>query len=144
MMTKREREGILAPREGRPADQLNALLGRGAEFEGKLTFTGTVRIDGKFTGEVASKDVLIIGDSAKVRANIEAGTIVISGEVVGNLRALNKMEIMAPGRLHGNINTPVLKIEEGVIFQGQCQMEEIHPHRESSPSEPREDSVTPG
>jgi len=132
-MTKREKESMFSPRETRPLDQINALLGRGSEFEGKLTFTGTVRIDGKFSGEIFSKDILIIGDSAKVKANIESGTIIISGEVVGNLRALNKMEVLAPGRLYGNITTPVLMIEEGVIFQGNCQMEEALSHRESAP-----------
>ena len=132
-MTKREKENIFSPREAKPLDQINALLGRGSEFEGKLTFTGTVRIDGKFSGEVFSKDILIIGDSAKVKANIESGTIIVSGEVVGNLRALNKMEILAPGRMYGSITTPVLVIEEGVIFQGNCQMEEALAHRESAP-----------
>ena len=83
-----------------------------------------------------TKDILIIGDSAKVKANIESGTIIVSGEVVGNLRALNKMEILAPGRMYGNIITPVLVIEEGVIFQGNCQMEEALAHRETVPEKP--------
>ena len=131
-MIKRERENVIDFREIKTTDQINALLGKGSEFEGKLTFTGTVRIDGKFTGEIASKDILIIGDSAKVKADIESGTIIISGEVTGNIRALKKLEILAPGRLHGNITAPVLLIEEGVIFQGNCQMEDAHAKREAA------------
>lgn len=134
-MTKRERENVIDFREMKTTEQINALLGKGSEFEGKLTFTGTVRIDGKFTGEIYSKDILIIGDGAKVKADIESGTIIVSGEVNGNIRALKKLEILAPGRLHGNITTPVLLIEEGVIFQGNCQMEDVHA---------KGDAATPG
>ena len=144
-MIKKEKEDVPSSLEMRSPDQINAFIGRGSEFEGKLTFTGTVRIDGKFTGEVLSKDVLVIGDGAKVKADIEVGTIITSGEVVGNIRALNKVEILAPGRVHGSIISPVLVVEEGVIFQGNCQMDETHSRREDSPppSEPAPSPVTP-
>src|SRR5689334_5618745 len=66
---------------------LNALLGRGSEFEGKLTFEGTVRIDGKFTGTIVTSDVLVIGEGAKVSAEITCGTVIVHGEINGNLKA---------------------------------------------------------
>ena len=103
--------------------RLNALLGKGSEFEGKLTFEGSVRIDGKFSGEILSNDTLIIGEGAKVKAEITVGTVVIHGQVLGNIRANQAVEIHAPGRLKGNIVTPVLQIERGVIFEGNCVME---------------------
>lgn len=104
---------------------LNALLGRGSEFEGKLTFEGTVRIDGKFTGTIITNDVLVIGEGAKVSAEITCGTIIIHGEVNGNVRAKSAVELHHPAKMRGNIETPSLMIEKGVLFEGQCKMEGI-------------------
>jgi cytoskeletal protein CcmA (bactofilin family) len=103
--------------------EINTLLGRGSEFEGKLTFEGTVRIDGKLSGEIFTDDVLVVGEGAEVSAEIDAGTIIIEGHVVGNVRAKRSVEIHAPGRVRGNIITPSLFIDKGVIFEGNCQME---------------------
>ena len=75
-----------------PASDLNALLGRGSEFEGKLTFEGTVRIDGKFTGTIVTNDTLVVGEGAKVSAEITCGTIIVHGEITGNVRAKNAVE----------------------------------------------------
>ncbi|HYG66625.1 MAG TPA: polymer-forming cytoskeletal protein [Anaeromyxobacteraceae bacterium] len=102
---------------------LNALLGRGSEFEGKLTFEGTVRIDGKFTGTIVTNDVLVIGEGAKVSAEITCGTIVVHGEINGNVKAKNAVELHHPARMRGNIETPSLMIEKGVLFEGASKME---------------------
>jgi cytoskeletal protein CcmA (bactofilin family) len=104
---------------------LNALLGRGSEFEGKLTFEGTVRIDGKFTGQISSGDVLVVGEGAKLAAEISCGTIIVHGEVTGNIRAKNAVELHHPARIRGNIETPSLMIEKGVTFEGQAKMENL-------------------
>lgn len=105
--------------------EINALLGRGTEFNGKLTFEGKVRIDGKFSGEIFTDDVLIVGEGADVRAEIEVSTLIIKGGVVtGNVRAREMVEIHAPGRLIGNIVSPALFIDKGVIFEGNCKMSE--------------------
>ena len=108
--------------------EINTLLGYGTEFSGKLTFQGTVRIDGAFSGEIRTDDVLIIGDGAEVKAEIEVATLIIRGGVVhGNIRAHQFVEIHAPGKLYGNIVSPQLYIEKGVIFQGECRMEDLEP-----------------
>ena len=104
---------------------LNALLGRGSEFEGKLTFEGTVRIDGKFTGTIVTNDVLVVGEGAKVSAEISCGTIIVHGEINGNIKARNTVELHHPARVRGNIETPVLMIEKGVMFEGQTKMEGV-------------------
>lgn len=103
--------------------EINTLLGRGSEFEGKLTFEGTVRIDGKLKGEVFSDDVLVIGEGALVEAEIDIGEIIIQGTVVGNIRAKRGIEIHAPGRVKGDLTTPSLQIDKGVIFEGRSFME---------------------
>lgn len=105
--------------------EINTLLGRGSEFEGKLTFEGTVRVDGHLKGEVFSDDVLIIGEGARVEAEIDIGEVIIQGTVVGNIRARRGIEILAPGRVTGDITTPSLQIDKGVIFEGRSFMEGV-------------------
>jgi cytoskeletal protein CcmA (bactofilin family) len=105
------------------SQQVTTLLGRGSEFEGKLSFEGTVRVDGKLSGEIFTEDVLIVGEGAEVNAEISVGSIIIQGSVRGNITAKKGVEIHTPGRVKGNINTPSLLIEKGVLFDGQCQMD---------------------
>lgn len=106
-----------------PTGELNALLGKGSEFEGKLAFEGKVRIDGTFTGEIATNDLLMVGDGAKVSAEIACGTIIVQGEIVGNIRATTAVELHRPARVRGDITTPSLMVEKGVIFEGRSKME---------------------
>ena len=102
---------------------VNALLGRGSEFEGKLTFEGTVRIDGKFTGEIVSEGTLIVGEGARVKAEIAVDTVMVQGDVIGNIRAKTGVELHAPGRLRGNMQTAGLVVQKGAVFDGNCVME---------------------
>jgi cytoskeletal protein CcmA (bactofilin family) len=106
-------------------DEINAFLGRDTEFDGKFSFTGAVRIDGKFSGEIFSNGTLIVGESAVVNSRVHVGDMIISGEVHGDIVAENKIEITVPGKLFGNIQTPKLVIEEGVIFEGNCKMQAL-------------------
>ncbi len=103
--------------------EITTLLGRGATFEGKLTFEGTVRIDGRFKGEVFSDDTLVIGEGAIVEAEIDIGEVIIQGTVVGNIKAKRSIEIHAPGRVKGDLHTPTLQVDKGVIFEGRSFME---------------------
>jgi cytoskeletal protein CcmA (bactofilin family) len=107
----------------RPDGEINTLLGKGSEFEGKLTFEGTVRIDGKLSGEIFSEDVLVVGEGASVSAEIEVGVIIVEGNVTGNIRAKRAVELHAPARVKGNIETPSLYVDKGVLFEGNCRME---------------------
>jgi cytoskeletal protein CcmA (bactofilin family) len=104
---------------------LNALLGRGSEFEGKLAFEGKVRIDGTFTGEISTNDLLQIGDGARVQAEISCGTVIVEGEVNGNIKATQAVELRRPAKVHGDITTPSLVIEKGVVFEGRSHMESV-------------------
>ena len=99
-----------------------AFLGKGTRLSGKIAFEGTARIEGQIEGEIVANDTLLIGESALVNAQISGGTIVIHGKVTGDITASKKLEIRAPGRLYGNVTTPSLVIEEGVVFEGHCSM----------------------
>ncbi|HEX9135451.1 MAG TPA: polymer-forming cytoskeletal protein [Nitrospirota bacterium] len=102
--------------------EITAFLGKGTEFKGVLSFEGTIRVDGKLDGEVISKDTLIAGDGAFLQGEITVGTIICSGKIVGNVNASQKVHIIAPGIVQGNIKTPKLIIEEGVTFDGKSEM----------------------
>ena len=104
--------------------ELNALLGRGSEFDGKLSFEGTVRIDGTFSGEISTTDTLIVGEGAKVQAEITCGTLLVHGDVTGNVTASVAVELHTPARVKGDIATPSLMVERGVHFQGASKMPE--------------------
>ncbi len=117
-----------------PAGEITTLLGRGATFEGKLTFEGTVRIDGRFKGEVFSEDVLVIGDGAHVEATIDVGEVIIQGTVVGNVTAKRLIEIHAPGKVKGDLHTPTLQIDKGVIFEGRSFMEQAIQNKPNAPA----------
>ncbi|HTR50563.1 MAG TPA: polymer-forming cytoskeletal protein [Kofleriaceae bacterium] len=118
------------------AGEITTLLGRGATFEGKLTFDGTVRIDGRFKGEVFSDDTLVIGEGAHVEAEIDIGEVIIQGTVVGNIKAKRSIEIHAPGRVKGDVHTPVLQIDKGVVFEGRSFMEAATQGLGRAPSQP--------
>ena len=106
-----------------PSDSgLNALLGPGSVVEGKLSFKGQVRIEGTFTGEITTTDLLIVGETAKVSANINCGSVVVNGEVLGNIKASDSIELKRPARVKGDLAAPALSIEKGVIFEGQSMM----------------------
>ncbi|XXF78137.1 bactofilin BacM [Myxococcaceae bacterium GXIMD 01537] len=105
--------------------EVHTLLGKGSEFEGKLTFEGQVRIDGKFSGQIVTKDVLVIGEGARVQAEIQAGHVIITGTVEGNVKATQLIELKQPGRVKGNLEAPALSMDRGVIFEGSCKMENL-------------------
>ena len=103
--------------------QITALIDKGATFEGNLTFEGTVRIGGKFRGEIFTKDTLVVDPGADIEAQIEANMVIISGTVKGNVFAQEQIIMHPPAILKGTVTTPSLKIEEGVIFEGASYMQ---------------------
>jgi cytoskeletal protein CcmA (bactofilin family) len=105
------------------ASEINALLGRGTQFEGKLFFDGRVRIDGGFRGEIRGDDVLVIGEGALVTGEIHVATcIVTGGEVEANIRARDAIELYAPCKVTGALHAPAIFIDRGVQFDGTCKM----------------------
>jgi len=103
--------------------EIHALMGRGTEFEGVLSFEGRVRIDGAFKGEIYSDGILILGDGAEVEAQIEVGTLIVrGGSLRGNVVARQLIEIHAEGAVRGDITAPQIDIDKGSVFEGKCTM----------------------
>ena len=111
-----------APSPSSNAGGLTAFIDQGSEFEGKLSFRDTVRIDGRFRGEITSENTLIVGESGEIEADIRSQNIAISGVVVGDVTAGKKLVLHKTARLEGNIETPSLVVEEGASIQGQVKM----------------------
>ena len=103
--------------------EITTILGKGSAFDGKLTFEGAVRIDGEFSGEIRTAGTLIVGETAEVKAQINAARIVIEGVVRGDITATEAIEIHAPARVYGNLTTPALEIQRGSVFEGNSTME---------------------
>jgi cytoskeletal protein CcmA (bactofilin family) len=101
---------------------LTAFIDQGSEFEGKLSFKDTVRIDGHFSGEISSQNTLIVGETGEVEAEIRSQTVVITGTVTGDVVASRQLIVHKTGRLDGNVETASLVIEEGAVLNGQLTM----------------------
>ncbi len=104
------------------ADEIIAFLGKGTRFKGVVTYDGTVRIDGHIEGEVISTGTLIVGETAVIDAEVSVGSLVCGGKITGNITATEKVQLLTPAVVSGSIKTPVLMIEAGVRFNGQCEM----------------------
>src|SRR5690606_21436832 len=106
-----------------PASEITALLGRDTHFEGKLHFTGRVRIDGTFRGEIRSSDVLIIGEGADVEGKIRVATVIIrGGRVDAEVLAERSIELYVPAQVTGSLQAPEIFMDKGVQFSGSCTM----------------------
>jgi len=105
-------------------EEVKAVLGKGAEFIGKLIFDGAVRIDGDFQGEIYGQGSLEIGEGALVKANIAVKTIYIGGDVQGSIEVKEKININSTGKFNGDVRAPVFVMEAGALFDGRSYMVE--------------------
>jgi len=101
---------------------LNSILGQGCRVKGDIELQGTIRIDGKFEGQIKCPETLIIGKSGEVRADCTVKNAVIGGKLMGNIVASNKIELQTGSHVEGDIQTSRLVIDEGVFFEGTCKM----------------------
>ncbi len=103
-------------------NKLTGFFDKDTDIKGDLSFKGSFRIDGRFTGKINSDSVLIVGDNGKVEADIKIGNIIINGEVNGTIQAKEKVEINSTGRVIGTVITPKLAVEEGAYLEANCQI----------------------
>ncbi|MEK7236957.1 MAG: polymer-forming cytoskeletal protein [Nitrospirota bacterium] len=102
------------------------LLGKSVNFKGVVNFNGTVRIDGRVEGEIHIMGTLIVGEHAVIKGIVSVGVLMNSGKINGVITATEKIQILKPGILVGDIRTPVIAIEEGSHFHGMCDMGAHH------------------
>jgi cytoskeletal protein CcmA (bactofilin family) len=114
------------------SEEISAFLGKETLFEGKMTFEGVFRLDGKFEGEIFDSGTLIVGETAIVKGKIGINTIIINGLVEGDVYAKVRVEIHPTGKVYGKLFTPILTINEGGIFEGHCKMEGVLDKKEDN------------
>ena len=104
------------------SDDIIAFVGEEVTFKGTIRYQGTVRVDGRLEGEIYTDGNLIIGQKAVITAKIEAGTVTCQGRITGEILAKNRVKLLSPAVFDGSITTPLLSMDEGVMFNGSCNM----------------------
>ena len=108
--------------KGLVSEDLNGFMDEGTEFEGELRFKNTFRIDGCVKGKIVSDNTLVVGETARIEADIDCGVVSIRGAVQGRVQGRQRVELLAGCRVQGSLVSPRLVIEEGAFFQGDCDM----------------------
>jgi cytoskeletal protein CcmA (bactofilin family) len=103
-------------------DVLNSTIGDGSVFEGKFYISGSLKIDGKFEGEIKTDDELVVGETGKVRTNIDAKSVVVAGTVIGNISAREDVRLLETAKVLGDITAPNINIMRGVVFKGSLNI----------------------
>ncbi len=103
-------------------DETFTFLGKGVDFKGVLHFDGTVRIDCRLEGEIHTKGTLIVGENAVIKGIISAGSLICSGKINGTINAAEKVELMKPAVLIGDVRSPSISMEPEAHFHGMCDM----------------------
>jgi len=103
-------------------EKIVAFIGQGVEFKGTINYKGSVRIDGRLDGELHTEGTLLVGKEAVITAKISAGSVISKGKITGDIKANEKILLLASANMDGSLNTPQLSIEEGVIFNGTIEM----------------------
>lgn len=98
------------------------LISADAFFHGSLVVKGSLRVEGAFEGDISDAVDVEIGVKGRVIGNLAAETVVIAGEIVGDIVASRSLEILPNGRVTGDIRTPKLKVDEGAVYDGSCSM----------------------
>jgi cytoskeletal protein CcmA (bactofilin family) len=101
-------------------DSMNSTIGEGSAFEGKFYISGSLRIDGKFEGDIKTDEELVVGESGRVKTDIFAKSVVVAGTVIGNITASTEIRLLETAKVLGDIMAPSLHLQPGVILQGNC------------------------
>ncbi len=128
-MDKNESTATTGPKSGRPGDsdelELNAIVGSGTSFHGTLSFSGRVRIEGEFAGQILGGRLLVIGGGARVQGEIRAERVIIlGGNVKADILATESIELYVPAQVAGDLQAPEIHMDRGVKFQGTCDLSE--------------------
>ncbi len=103
-------------------DNMNSTIGEGSVFEGKFYISGSLRIDGKFEGEIRTDEELVVGETGKVKTDISAKSVVVAGTVIGNITAENDIRLLETGKILGDIKAPSITLQKGVVVMGTFEI----------------------
>ncbi len=123
-MAKRDNQ-TTRPASVQAVERITSVLAAGVIWQGNITGSGGVRVEGTYEGQIALKGMLVVGETGKVTCeNVRASTVIVAGAVKGNITA-QKVEIRSTGRVWGDIVTTAFATEEGAFLRGQIRMEDV-------------------
>ncbi len=117
-----EHGDVVTDTRAESGEEIIAFVGKGVEFKGTISYNGTVRIDGLLEGEIHTEGNLLVGEAAVITAKVSAGMVVCKGKITGDIEAKEKVKLRAPAVINGSVKTPLLSMEEGVLFNGTLEM----------------------
>ncbi|KKM11580.1 hypothetical protein SY88_07725 [Clostridiales bacterium PH28_bin88] len=103
-------------------DKVDTIIGKETNFQGKIVANGTLRVDGRLEGEIASQGDVVIGEGARVVAQVQARNLLIAGEIKGNVKAAGRVEMASTAKVEGDLQVGILVVEDGAVFLGACTM----------------------
>jgi len=103
-------------------DQMNSIIGEGSVFEGQFYIAGSLKIDGKFEGEIKTDDMLLIGEKGRVKTNIDAKNVLVSGTLIGDIEATSEVRLSETGKMVGDIQAPSIHVAKGVLLKGSVSI----------------------
>lgn len=112
----------MAPAASSGRQALSAFIDQGSEFEGKLSFKDTVRVDGAFRGEISSENTLVVGETGEIFATVRSRTVVVAGAVTGDVVASERLVLQKTARLEGDVQAGSLQMEDGAVLNGRISM----------------------
>jgi len=104
------------------SENINVFLDKHTVFEGKMTFEGILHLDGKVEGEIFNSGTLIMGETAVIKGKLRVNALILNGRVEGEVNAKERVEIHSKGKMYGTLFAPILVIQDGGIFEGDCKM----------------------
>ncbi|MBN1898166.1 MAG: polymer-forming cytoskeletal protein [Spirochaetes bacterium] len=103
-------------------DNANSVIGEGSIFEGRFYISGSLQINGKFEGDIKTEDQIMVGETGKVKTNLSARRVIIAGTLIGNINAMEEVLLLETGRVLGDITTPIIHMNKGVVVQGKINI----------------------
>ncbi len=117
--------GFLGFGDSKAMGRVDTIIGEETSLRGSYNSKNSIRVDGEIYGNVTSEDGVIIGEKGMVRGNLIGKSVLIGGKVKGNITAYQRLELQSTAQIEGDISTPIFVVEEGAMFEGNCQMEEV-------------------
>ena len=117
--------GFLGFGDSKSMGRVDTIIGEGTSLRGSYNSKNSIRVDGEIYGNVSSEDGVIVGEKGMVRGNLIGKSVLIGGKVKGNITAYQRLELQSTAQIEGDISAPVMVVEEGAVFEGNCQMEEV-------------------
>ncbi len=119
---RRDKGNVIMENNASKSDVMETIIGESTIFEGCITSSATLRIDGTLNGEIKSKGTVIIGPSGKIKGDIRVRQLYVAGYIEGNVTADETTEFASSGHLLGDIKTANLVVEQGAAIDGKCTM----------------------